>query len=225
MSLTRLSKNHPANFQLILTANRVCLLTFAAFWQPHTFAKQFFKSRKTELMKGTLKILAFGFILTFGISTTTIAQKYGHLNVGNLLELLPEVTISDSLLAQYRDSLVADGQSRAAKLEARAKVFFEKRNAGDLTPLQQQEQGAVLQKEQEELQAYEQEAINKVQQKRQEFLEPILKKVNDAIQSIGKENNYSMIFDTSVPNTVLFVEDTDDLMPLVLKKLGVEVKE
>lgn len=175
-------------------------------------------------MKGFFKIVIINLLFLFGISSSLSAQKYGHLNIGNLLEIMPEVALSDSLLAKFRDSLVADGQGKAAKLEEKAKAFFAKRNAGELTPLQQQQQGDALQKEQEALQAYEQEAVSKVQQKRQEFLEPILKRVNEAIQTVGKENGYSMIFDTSVPNTVLFVESTDDIMPLVLKKLGVETK-
>jgi len=50
---------------------------------------------------------------------------------------------------------------------------------------------------------------------------PILQKVQDVINEIGRENGYTMIFDTSIPNAFLFVEDSVDISKMVLGKLGI----
>jgi outer membrane protein len=162
--------------------------------------------------------VAFATQMSFG-------QKFGHVNSGNLMVLLPEVAQADSSLALYRDSLFQVGQAKAQDLEKKVKEFLAKRSAGEMTPKQEQEEGSKLQQEEQALGAYEQEIRARVQAKREQLLSPILERVNDAIQAVGKENNYTMIFDTSIPNTVLFVEETDNVLPLVATKLGIEIKE
>ena len=77
-----------------------------------------------------------------------------------------------------------------------------------------------MSQERESIVKYEQEVIMKVQEKRQALLEPILKRVDEAIQAVGKENGYQMIFDTSQINAILFVKESDDVAALVKKKLG-----
>ena len=66
----------------------------------------------------------------------------------------------------------------------------------------------------------EQEVVDKITKKRNEILKPIIDKVNGAIQEVGKENGYAMIFDSSLYNFILSAEDSDDVTPLVKKKLG-----
>ena len=63
--------------------------------------------------------------------------------------------------------------------------------------------------------------MQKVQSRRQELLEPIFGKAQQAIQDVGKENGFNLIFDTSaVLNAILFTRDSEDVMELVRKKLG-----
>lgn len=167
----------------------------------------------------------FVFLFVAFATQMSFGQKFGHINSGNLMVLIPEVAQADSSLVLYRDSLIQVGQVKAQELEKKVKDFLAKRAAGELTPKQEQEQGGTLQQEEQALGAFEQEVRARVQNKRETLLAPILEKVNDAIQEVGKENNYTMIFDTSVPNTVLFVEEGDDVLPLVAAKLGIEIKE
>jgi outer membrane protein len=50
----------------------------------------------------------------------------------------------------------------------------------------------------------------------------LLDRVQQAINEVGKEGGYNMIFDTSVFNTILFAMDSNDIEPLVKAKLGIE---
>lgn len=162
----------------------------------------------------------FVILLMLTFATNTFAQKYGHLNSGNLLVQLPEVKKADETLAAYQQELITKGEQMAKALEGKIQKYVQEAQGGTLSPVQQQQKEGALEKERQAILAYEQEVMTKVEQKRQELLEPVIEKVNNAIQEVGKENGYSMIFDTGVINAILFVEDAADVEPLVKAKLG-----
>ena len=171
-------------------------------------------------MKNTFKLLALLFVFATA-ATTTFAQKYGHLNAGNLLEQMPEVAQADSQMETFQKQMIAKGEQMAKAFQTKYEKFAGEVQQGIHSPVQQQKLEAELQKEQQAIIAYEQEVRQKVAAKREELLAPILDKVNNAIQNVGKEQGYSMIFDSSIPNVLLFVEDSDDVTAAVKSKLGI----
>jgi outer membrane protein len=60
----------------------------------------------------------------------------------------------------------------------------------------------------------------KVLKKREELYKPILDNIQNAINAIGKENNYTFIFDTG-NGGLLFANEGDNILELVRKKLGI----
>ncbi|GAB4249250.1 MAG: OmpH family outer membrane protein [Saprospiraceae bacterium] len=168
-----------------------------------------------------IRIILLQLLLLFVLGTAQ-AQKFGHINVGNILVLMPETKGADSLLQIYQDSLVAIGESRADSLKNDILAFSKDYNEGLLTPKQAQTKQAELEKRHQGILAYEQQVQNLVAMKREELLTPILEKLQKAIDEVGKEGGYYMIFDTSVVNTILYAQESDDLAPLVKKKLGIE---
>lgn len=170
-------------------------------------------------MKNTIKLLTL--LLFFAAaSTSTFAQKYGHLNAGNLLEQMPDVAKADSEMETYQKQMIAKGEEMAKAFQEKYAKLAQEIQQGLHSPVQQQQLEAELQKEQQSIIAYEQEVRTKVAAKREELLAPILDKVNTAIQNVGKEQGYSMIFDSSIPNVLLFVEESDDVTAQVKAKLG-----
>ena len=172
-----------------------------------------------ELMK---KVMKFNLLLVFlaFFATSLQAQKFGHLNSGNLLAQMPGTGAADGALKVFQDSLVAIGEAKATKLEADFQEFYKQYQAGEVTPAVAQRKQAEFQEKEQELVAYEEEVIDKVAAKRQELLEPILISLQEAIDEVGKEGGYTMIFDVSVFNAVLFAKDSDDIEALVIAKLG-----
>ena len=157
--------------------------------------------------------------LCFGLNTTTFAQKYGHLNLGNLLATLPATTIADKQLVAEQEKMATAFEAEVTAFKNKYAAAVEAMQKGALTPVQVKQKEEELAKEQETLAKKEQENIQKIQLKRQELLSPILEKVEKAVEAVAKENGYVMIFDTSVMNTILFAEDSDDVLELVKKKL------
>ena len=170
-----------------------------------------------------ITFLAFAVIVIMASGNPLAAQKkYGHINYGNLLEQVPELKSGNTQLETYRNQLVKRGQERATKWEKEVQTFQTKAQAGEMTGLQIKQAEEKLGKEQQAIAALEQDVIDKVTKKRQDILIPILDKVNAAITEVGKENGYAMIFDSSLYNFILSAEDSDDVTPLVKKKLGLK---
>ena len=147
------------------------------------------------------------------------AQKYAHVNSGNLLEMLPEVKDADAQLVKLQEKLLAERDQKVTAFQTQYQKAIQAVNSGDLSPKEQQEQEAVLRKEQEEISKFEQNIQNQVVKKRQELLGPILEKVDEAIQAVAKEKGYTMVFDTA-QGGLLFASEAEDITPLVKAKLG-----
>ncbi len=164
-----------------------------------------------------------GLLLTFltvAAFSTINAQKYGHLNSGNLIMSIPEAKNAETELATYRDQLIAGLKKKGEALQADAMKLQQEYDSGALSQVKAQEKQLSLQKRGQDLQQEEIEMGNKVAKKREELLKPILDKIDVALKEVGKEGGYTMIFDTGIFNAVLFLEDKDDVMPLVKAKLG-----
>ena len=69
---------------------------------------------------------------------------------------------------------------------------------------------AEINKEQQALASMEQEAVAKIAKKREELLAPILKRADEMIQKLGKEEGYTMIFDSSI-GALLYAVEAEDL--------------
>ncbi|HHH49547.1 MAG TPA: OmpH family outer membrane protein, partial [Saprospiraceae bacterium] len=91
--------------------------------------------------------------------------------------------------------------------------------SGEITPKKNKERELELQKERDDLGALEQKLLQKIQEKRQAVYEPIFEKVDKAVKEVGKENNYTIIFNEST-GVLLFNIKSDDVSPLVKAKLG-----
>ena len=154
------------------------------------------------------------------LSTSTYGQKYAHVNLGNLLTQMPEMEASSKELQTYQEQLTNDLQQKVQKWEK--KVTDLQGMVNNLTPIQVKEKEAELLKEQEQILKEEQELTTKFLEKRNTIMAPIIAKAQDAIKLVGREKGFTMIFDTSVPNLILFAEDMEDVSGLVLEKLGIK---
>jgi outer membrane protein len=71
------------------------------------------------------------------------------------------------------------------------------------------------------IQEFQENAQKQLQQREQELLKPIIDRAKKAITDVAAEGGYSYIFDSGV-SALLYSPDSDDIMPLVKKKLGLK---
>ncbi len=156
----------------------------------------------------------------FLLSTTLVAQdqKLAHVNLGNLLELLPETAEAESRMEDLRDSLIMSFETRVAKLEEDFGVFQQEIAEGNISRVDQQKREQKFQQEQEQLRTFEQRMQNRLQQERQRMLGPILEKVETVITNLAEERDYTFVFDVS-GGSMLFAEESKDVTGEVLERL------
>jgi outer membrane protein len=160
--------------------------------------------------------LLMGFVL---MSISINAQKFGYLNSALLLTELPDVKAADSELETYQKQLMSSGEAMVKAFETKYSQYAKEAGEGVLSKVQMQEREGQLGLEQQKIQQYEVEVQQKIIKKREELYQPILDTVKVAIEAVGKDNGYTMIFDAS-NGTILHANASDDVMALVKAKLG-----
>lgn len=171
-------------------------------------------------MKNILKINTLLLFLSLGSISAISAQdqKFGYLNSSELIILLPEAKAADKQLETYQKQLATAFEQKVTQFQKDVTAF--EKEAAELSPAKQREMGEALQKRQNDLGVEENNLQEKLNKKRNELLEPILVKVDDAIKAVGKEGGYTMIFDSSGMNVMLYHDTSHDVMSKVKAKLG-----
>ena len=155
--------------------------------------------------------ILFLFIASFGLQ----AQKFGHINSAMIIEQHPRVGVANAELESYQKVLSDSFGIKVKAFEDKYKLFLEEANKGTLSQVALQAKQNELQAEQQALGTEEQQLKFRILQKREELLKPILTEVDTIIQAIGKEGNYTMIFDTSVAGGILYAEQGEDLTEMI----------
>lgn len=156
-------------------------------------------------------------LLLFMAAINVQAQKFGYINTAEILAEMPEVKQAEVDIENFSTALQKKGQAKVKELEQKYAKIQQQMQAGNLSPVQQQQAQTDLQKDQEELAKFEQDMMGQIQDKRQKALQPIYDKLNNAIEQVAKENGFTMIFDQAV---LLYSEDSADVSAMVKAKLG-----
>ncbi|MGN6540911.1 MAG: OmpH family outer membrane protein [Ginsengibacter sp.] len=153
----------------------------------------------------------------FGFSTTTNAQKIGYISADEIIQLMPEAATVQQQLDQYQQSLYQNAQDKQNAFNESLQKFI--KDSATMSPSLKEVKRSDLQKQSQELAGEQQKIQNDFEQKRQELSAPIQKKLQNAIEEVAKENGYTYV----MPREALIVmPSTNDLGPLVIKKLGLK---
>jgi outer membrane protein len=159
-------------------------------------------------------ILAF---LSFNVSAQTL--KFGHIDSGQLIQMMPQTKQADSTLKRFGESL--DSQLKAMTAEYQSKLQNYQSKADSLPDAIRTTKEKELTDLGQRIQDFQQTAQESIQKKKEEIYGPILKKAEDAIKEIAKEKSYSYIFDTSL-GSVIYAQPGDNIMAMVKEKLGIK---
>lgn len=170
-------------------------------------------------MKKSL-ILLFAAMLAF--SASAFAQKtvkLGHINSSDLMQIMPG---KDSAQSAFEAEVkILDGELKAMQEELEKKLNDYQERKSQMTELIRSTKEQELNDLNQRIQIYQQNAQKKLQEKEAELLQPIIDRAKQAISDVAKENGYTYIFDTSA-GAVLYQQDSDDILNLVKKKLGLK---
>ena len=169
-----------------------------------------------------MKRVLLAIALTLGFASTSVAQqKIGHINVDELLSVMPETKAAEGDIQTYAAQL--EGDATAMQQEYMTKMQNAQANADTWTQLR-------LQKEQEELEAmgqrimqFNQSAQQDLQLRQRDLMMPIIEKAQEAVNKVAKANGFTYILDASASKgNVIYLDGGDDIMPLVKAELGIQ---
>ena len=134
------------------------------------------------------------------------------------MQIMPGREEAQTTLQKEIDELQNTLKNMQNELEQRYNEYVGKKD--QLSDLIRQTKERELQDMGNRIQEFQENAEKKLQDRQQEVLKPIIDKAKKAIEDVAKENGYTYIFDTSV-GALLYQQDSDDILPLVKKKLGI----
>ncbi len=167
-------------------------------------------------MKKTLIAIAICLVALGGNAMAQKNVKLGHINSQELMQIMPG-----------RDSVQTVLQKEVADLEEQLKMMqaeAEKRyndyvaNQAGWTDLIRQTKQREIQDMSTRIQEFQENAQKQLQEREAELTKPIIDRAKKAIEDVAREGNYTYIFDGAA---LLYSQDSEDVMPLVKKKLGI----
>lgn len=160
------------------------------------------------------------FMLLMCAPLTVLAQKFGHVNAQEIIQVMPEYTKAkteiDALQQQYEADLKSMQEEFTKKVkdyEANAKTLPEnikQRREQELTEMQQKIQQSFQDNQQ---------ALSKASQ---EKMQAITMKVVDAIKAVGQEGGYVYVMDTNSGVPYISTTLSTDVTAQVKAKLGLK---
>lgn len=167
------------------------------------------------------KIFLLAAVAFIGSLSPAVAQnlKFGHIDSGELIQMMPQTRQADSTLRKYGESL--DSQLKGMTAEYQSKLQTYQAGADSMPDAIRLTKEKELNDLGNRIQDFQQTAQESIQKKKEELYGPILKKAEDAIKDIAKEKGYAYIFDTSL-GSVIYAQESDDLMSQVKAKLAIK---
>jgi len=166
-------------------------------------------------MKKSLIAIA---ICLFALGSSAMAQKnvkLGHINSQELMQIMPGRDSIQSVLQKEVAELESTLKTMYAEYESRSNDYMQ--NQTGWTELIRQTKQREIQDMETRIREFQQNAQTKMQEREAELTKPIIDRAKKAIEDVAREGNYTYVFDGA---TLLYSQDSEDIMPQVKKKLG-----
>ena len=161
-------------------------------------------------------LLAVAIAVPMFVSAQTL--KVGVVDTSSIMQAMPETKTAETKLAdtskKYEDEFAKLQQEFArlydefSKMPENEPQAIRERKTRELTEMQQK------------IETFQQTASQDLQRMQNELMAPVVQKVKSAIESVGKENGYSIIQETQ--SLIYYAEPVTDITASVKAKLGVK---
>ena len=171
-------------------------------------------------MKNLFKVMFLGIAL-FVMSGVAQAQvKIAHVNTAEILDAMPDKAKAEKSLESYYNELQSQLQTMATEYQNKMQDY--EANQATMSNLVKQSKEKEILDLQNRIQQFQANAENEFEAKRAELLKPILDKIQNAINTVGKEKGYTYVLDLATGAAVYVSDDAIDATNDVKAKLGVK---
>ncbi|PIQ16246.1 MAG: hypothetical protein COW67_03915 [Flavobacteriales bacterium CG18_big_fil_WC_8_21_14_2_50_32_9] len=161
-------------------------------------------------------------VVAVTLSTFTFAQKsvkIGHINSNELLAAMPERETVQKQIEDHAAQLTATMDAMRKEYDTKVGEFQAKQDV--MTDIIRDNKIKEITDLEKRITEFQKTAQADLQKKEETLLQPIIDKAKKAIDDVAKENNFTYILDSSL-GVVLYSIDSDDILPLVKKKLNIQ---
>lgn len=162
-------------------------------------------------------ILAASLLLLGSVSLQ--AQKFGYVNSMELINLMPESRVADSLIKAYQQEIQVLYNGYMQEYTAKSQDYFRVKDS--VSEFVASSRLADLQALEKRIKEFEASSQPMLEQRRSELFQPVLAKAQTLIKEVAEENNYRMIFDTA-NGSIAYAPEGDNVIGLLRKKLGLK---
>ena len=171
-------------------------------------------------MKNLFKVMFLGIAL-FVMSGMAQAQvKIAHVNTAEVLEAMPERTAAEKSMESYYNELQSQLQTMATEYQNKMQDY--EANQATMSNLVKQSKEKEIVDLQNRIQQFQANAESEFEARRSELLKPILDKIQNAINTVGKEKGYTYVLDLATGAAVYVGDDAVDCTKDVKAKLGIK---
>lgn len=167
----------------------------------------------------TIKAILLAAVITMSFSAfAQKSVKIGHINSNELLAAMPERETIQKEIEDYAAQLTTTMDAMRKEYEAKVADFTSKQDV--MTDIIRDNKIKEITDLEKRITEFQKTAQADLQKKEEKLLQPIIDKAKQAIDDVAKENNYTYVLDSSM-GVVLYSIESDDILPLVKKKLGI----
>ena len=154
-------------------------------------------------------------VVLFALPLGAMAQKFAHMNSQEVIVVMPEYTKAQADLEAMSKKYSQEMERTQSEFNKKVQEFQQQ---ADSLPRN------IAERRQKELQemAQKQEAYQSMQKAQQDALAPIYKKLDDAIQAVGKAEGAIYIFDLARTPIPYVGAESVDVTSKVKTQLGIK---
>lgn len=168
-----------------------------------------------------LRKIIFTILICFSLSISAQEAKFGHINSVEILSMMPEQASITKTITDLSNQWNTELTKLRDEYYAKIKEYQEKLNTNMPESIKAARQSEIAELE-KRIATLQQTANADLQKKQQELFAPVIEKVKKAINEVGAENNYLYIFDLSTQSIIYQSPKSNDITPLVKKKLNLK---
>lgn len=165
-------------------------------------------------------VLAIGLIIAASSTLSAQTVKFGHINSEELIQAMPEYDSAQNQVMSLKEQY--DLEVERIQVEINKKIDDFNKNEKTMSDLIKEAKASEITDMQTRLQNFAQTASQDLQQKSMTYMQPVMDKARKAIDEVAEEQGLMYVFDISQGNPVYYSSKSVDVLPLVLKKMGLQ---
>lgn len=157
--------------------------------------------------------------IMIALPTMAFAQKFGIVNTQTIMQELPDVKEAQTQLEAASKKYDEEFKNLQTEMQKKYEEYQKEVDAKSPEGILKRRQ-AELEELGQKAEQFRNTASQDLQRQQEQLLAPIQQKVINAINSVGAEGNYTMIFENTSP--VYVGTDVTDVTAAVKAKLGIK---